>query len=199
MHLNEFTPTHVQSVRFVPDFFDYRSLRLPAEIPANTGYAGFRVLNPLNTPGKWDELGAFQGASYFRLLGQGQVYGMSARGLALDCGEEGRPEEFPIFTDWWLGKPQPDDDVLLLYAILDSVSCAGAYEFLIHPGPTTVAEVEAVLYFREPGEHSRRRPAAQAAGDHRLCAADQHVLVWRTRRNGSSTITARKSTTATAC
>ena len=134
VHLNEFTPTHVQSVRFVPDFFDYRSLRLPAEIPANTGYAGFRVLNPLNTPGKWDELGAFQGASYFRLLGQGQVYGMSARGLALDCGEEGRPEEFPIFTDWWLGKPQPDDDVLLLYAMLDSVSCAGAYEFLIHPG-----------------------------------------------------------------
>jgi glucans biosynthesis protein len=149
VHLNEFTPTHVQSVRFVPDFFDYRSLRLPAEIPANTGYAGFRVLNPLNTPGKWDELGAFQGASYFRLLGQGQVYGMSARGLALDCGGEGRPEEFPIFTDWWLGKPQHDEDVLLLYAMLDSVSCAGAYEFLIHPGTTTVAEVEAVLYFRD--------------------------------------------------
>ena len=138
-----------QPVRFVPDFFDYRSLHLPAEIPANTGYAGFKVLNQLNTPGKWDELGAFQGASYFRLLGQGQVYGMSARGLALDCGEDGRPEEFPIFTDWWLGKPQQDDDVLLLYAILDSVSCTGAYEFLIHPGATTVAEVEAVLYFRE--------------------------------------------------
>ncbi len=42
VHLNEFTSTHVQPVRFVPDFFDYRSLRLPAEIPANTGYAGFR-------------------------------------------------------------------------------------------------------------------------------------------------------------
>jgi len=149
VHLNEFTPTHVQSVRFVPDFFDYRSLHLPAEIPANTGYAGFKVLNPLNAPDKWDELGAFQGASYFRLLGQGQVYGMSARGLALDCGEDRRPEEFPIFTDWWLGKPQHDDDVLLLYAILDSVSCAGAWEFLIHPGTTTVAEVEAVVYFRD--------------------------------------------------
>jgi glucans biosynthesis protein len=149
VHLNEFTPTHVQPVRFVPDFFDYRSLRLPAEIPANTGYAGFRILSPLNTPGKWDELGAFQGASYFRLLGQGQVYGMSARGLALDCGGDGRPEEFPIFTDWWLGKPQHDDDVLLLYALLDSVSCTGAYEFLIRPGTTTVAEVEAVLYFRD--------------------------------------------------
>ncbi|HUD83094.1 MAG TPA: glucan biosynthesis protein, partial [Candidatus Saccharimonadales bacterium] len=135
---------------FTPDFFDYRSLRLPAEIPANTGYAGFKILYPLNSPDKLDELGSFLGASYFRVLGQGQVYGLSARGLALDCGEQGRPEEFPIFTDWWLGKPQHDDDALLLYAILDSVSCTGAYQFLIRPGATTTVEVEAVLYFREP-------------------------------------------------
>ena len=164
VHLNEFTLTHVQPVRFVPDFFDYRSLKLPEEIPANTGYAGFRVLNQLNSSGKWDELGAFQGASYFRLLGQGQVYGMSARGLALDCGEDGRPEEFPIFTDWWLGKPQHDDEQLLVYALLDSVSCAGAYEFRIKPGATTVAEVEAVLYFRERpnvvASDAQRKPLA---------------------------------------
>src|SRR5271154_752852 len=100
VHLNEFSSTHAQPVRFTPDFFDYRSLRLPAEIPANTGYAGFRVtLKWENFTGegshhaakgtdKWDELGAFLGASYFRLLGQGQVYGISARGLALDCGEQ---------------------------------------------------------------------------------------------------------------
>jgi glucans biosynthesis protein len=162
VHLNEFSATHVQPVRFTPDFFDYRALRLPKEIPANTGYAGFRLnLNwdnftgkgahpPPNEGDKWDELGAFQGASYFRLLGEGQVYGMSARGLALDCGEPGRPEEFPIFTDWWLGKPQPEDNDLLLYAILDSVSCVGAYEFLISPRATTVAKVEAVVYFRTP-------------------------------------------------
>jgi glucans biosynthesis protein len=162
VHLNEFTLTHTQPVRFVPDFFDYRSLRLPAEIPANTGYAGFKVLNPLNVQGKWDELGAFQGASYYRLLGQGQVYGMSARGLALDSGEDGRPEEFPIFTDWWLGKPQHDDDELLLYAILDSVSCAGAYEFRIRPGATTQAEVEAILYFREPRDIVAADPQRKA-------------------------------------
>jgi glucans biosynthesis protein len=161
VHLNEFSSTHVQPVRFVPDFFDYGALRLPSEIPANTGYAGFRVNmkwanfiggganGSANPSDKWDELGAFQGASYFRLLGEGQVYGMSARGLALDCGESGRPEEFPIFTDWWLGKPQGEDPALLLYAILDSVSCVGAYEFFITPGQTTKAQVEAVVYFRE--------------------------------------------------
>jgi glucans biosynthesis protein len=152
---NEFTLTHVQGIRFVEDFFDYRQLKMPQEVPASTGYAGFRLLHPLNATNKWDELGAFLGASYFRLLGAGQSYGLSARGLALDCGENDRPEEFPLWTDWWLGKPQPNDEALRLYAILDSVSCAGAYSFLIKPGQawsnqTTVVEIEAVLYFREP-------------------------------------------------
>jgi glucans biosynthesis protein len=149
VHIYEFTLTHVQPVRFVQDFFNYRSLKIQNQIPADTGYAGFRVLNQLNSEDRWDELGAFLGASYFRLLGKGQRYGQSARGLALDSGETDRPEEFPIFTDWWLGKPQRDDDALRLYAILDSVSCAGAYSFLIQPGETTVADIEGVLFFRE--------------------------------------------------
>jgi len=149
VHLFEFTLTHVQPIRFVQDFFNYRALSLPSRIPADTGYAGFKVLYPLNSPDRWDELGAFLGASYFRLLGKGQRYGQSARGLALDCGETDRPEEFPLFTDWWLGKPHRDDEELRLYAILDSVSCVGAYSFLIRPGDTTVADIEAILFFRE--------------------------------------------------
>jgi glucans biosynthesis protein len=149
VHINEFTLTAVQPVRFVQDFFNYRNLHIQKQIPANTGYAGFRLLTELNEPGKWDEMGAFLGASYFRLLGKGQRYGQSARGLALDCGETDRPEEFPIFTDWWLGKPSREDDRLKLYAILDSVSCVGAYSFIIKPGETTVASIEAVLFFRD--------------------------------------------------
>jgi glucans biosynthesis protein len=152
VHCNEFTATGVQPIRFVPDFFDYRQLHMPEKVPANTGYAGFRILHPLNASNKWDELGSFIGASYFRLLGAGQTYGISARGLAIDCGGNDRPEEFPLWTDWWLGKPQRDDQAVLLYAIMDSVSCVGAYQFLIQPNQpreTTIAEVKAVLYFRE--------------------------------------------------
>ena len=149
VHAYEFTLTHVQPVRFVRDFFDYGSLNIGSQIPANTGYAGFRVLYALNDPSRLDELGAFQGASYFRLLGKGQRYGESARGLALNCGESDRGEEFPIFTDWWLGKPHEDDTELRIYALLDSVSATGAYEFLIRPGETTVARIEAVMFLRE--------------------------------------------------
>ncbi len=162
VRVNEFTLTHVQPIRFVPDFFNYRSLRIQKQIPTDTGYAGFKLLYPLNSQEHWDELGAFLGASYFRLLGKDQHYGQSARGLALDCGETDRPEEFPIFTDWWLGKPHRDDDELRLYAILDSVSCAGAYAFLIRPGETTIADIEAVLFFREPKDvkatNAQRKP-----------------------------------------
>ena len=149
VHLYEFTLTHVQPIRFVQDFFDYGRLNIASQIPSKTGYAGFRILYPINQTNQMDELGAFLGASYFRLLGTGQRYGESARGLALDCGESGRPEEFPIFTDWWLGKPHTDDNELRLFAMLDSVSCTGAYEFLIRPGETTVCSIEAILFLRE--------------------------------------------------
>jgi glucans biosynthesis protein len=149
VHVNEFTLTHTQPIRFVQDFFNYHELNIARQIPVDMGYAGFRVLNELNGTNRWDELGSFLGASYFRLLGKNLRYGQSARGLALDSGEPDRPEEFPIFTDWWLGKPNEGDSGLRLYALLDSVSCAGAYEFFIRPGDTTTANIKAVLYFRE--------------------------------------------------
>ena len=150
IHVNEFSSTHVQPIRFVQDFYDYHQLDIAKDIPANMGYAGFRILYQLNTVGKWDELGSFLGASYFRMLGKDLRYGTSARGLALDSGETDRPEEFPIFTDWWLGKPVEGEDTIHLFAILDSVSCCGAYEFFIRPGDTTTSSIRAVVYFRTP-------------------------------------------------
>jgi periplasmic glucans biosynthesis protein len=162
IHAYEFTATHVQPIRFVQDFFDYGKLDIANQIPTKTGYAGFRILYPLNRTNQLDELGAFLGASYFRLLGKNQRYGMSARGLALDSGEPDRPEEFPIFTDWWLGKPAAtNDNTLHLFAILDSVSCTGAYEFLITPGETTVCDVEAILYLRATNTVLKANPKQQ--------------------------------------
>lgn len=149
IHVTEFTLTHSQPIRFVQEFFDYGNLKIAKKIPANTGYAGFRLLCELNEKEKFDELGSFLGASYFRLLGKDQRYGQSARGLAIDSGETDRGEEFPIFTDWWLGKPHRDDDRIRLYAVLDSVSCTAAFSFTIQPGDTTIADVETVLYLRD--------------------------------------------------
>ncbi len=49
---------------------------------------------------------------------------MSAQGLAIDCGLSA-PEEFPIFTAFWLERPAADADRLTIYALLDSPSADG--------------------------------------------------------------------------
>jgi glucans biosynthesis protein len=164
VHLHEFTATHTQPIPYSQEFFNYRQLKFQKQIPPDTGYAGFRVLCHLNDTNKWDELGSFLGASYFRLLGKDLRYGASARGLAIDSGGTDRPEEFPIFTDWWLGKPLPNEQTLRLYAILDSVSCAGAYSFLIKPGTDTVCEIEGTIFMRQDADvkpvNPNRKPIA---------------------------------------
>ena len=91
---------------------------------------------------------AFLGASYFRAVGAELQYGLSARGLAIDCGME-RPEEFPVFREFWFERPLPDADHLIVHALLDSPSVAGAYRFDIVPGNTLQMEVDCALYPRQ--------------------------------------------------
>ncbi|MDI8107023.1 glucan biosynthesis protein, partial [Salmonella enterica subsp. enterica serovar Anatum] len=43
------------------------------------GFAGFKVLYPINSKDKNDEIVSMLGASYFRVIGAGQVYGLSAQ------------------------------------------------------------------------------------------------------------------------
>ena len=89
----------------------------------------------------------FLGASYFRLLGRGHVYGLSSRGLAVDIAVES-DEEFPSFREFWLVRPEPDATTLTFYALLDGPSVTGAYRFDLEPGAPTALEVDARLYAR---------------------------------------------------
>ena len=115
----------------------------PRSVP---GFAGFRIHYPLNRPDIHDEVAAFLGASYFRILGAGQEYGLSARGIAVDPAVEG-PEEFPDFRAYWIERPD-DDGVLIFYALLDGPSLTGAYRFELRPGPSTELAVEARIFAR---------------------------------------------------
>ena len=89
----------------------------------------------------------FLGASYFRSLGKGEAYGLSARGLAVDTTGPG-PEEFPAFTAFWIERPAPGADSIVVHALLDGPSVAGAYRFVIRPGERTTFDVRARLYPR---------------------------------------------------
>jgi periplasmic glucans biosynthesis protein len=149
----------VSDVPFSPDQFDYDKNRVPNNLPASLQFGGFRLLYPLNSPQKLDEVAEFLGASYFRVLGQSQRYGTSLRGLAIDTAEK-TGEEFPRFTEFWLEKPPPLAGGIRVYALLDSPSVAGAYRFVIEPDGATRVEVEESLFFRKSPKKIGIAPAS---------------------------------------
>jgi glucans biosynthesis protein len=146
--INEVTAQGVQHVRYSAAEFDYGKNKLYPQAWGDIGFAGFRAHYPLNNDKYKDETAVFLGASYFRALGAGQRYGLSARGLAVDT-VGGSGEEFPRFSEFWLVRPAPGASALTVYALLDSKRVTGAYEFEIQPGATTVMNIRARLFFRD--------------------------------------------------
>jgi glucans biosynthesis protein len=116
------------------------------------GYSGLRLRAELDRKGIFSEYAVFQGASYFRGIGTGQTYGLSARGLALKTGDP-MGEEFPDFVSFWMEQPAPDAKNVVIHALLDSPSCTGAYRFDITHGATLVMEVEAEVFARNDMGH----------------------------------------------
>ncbi|MCF3934285.1 glucan biosynthesis protein [Acuticoccus sp. M5D2P5] len=122
----------------------------PADTEAPEGnipFSGFRLRAPINSPDKLDEFAVFQGASYFRAVGAGENYGLSARGLAIDTGQP-TGEEFPVFRSFWIERPQEGAKAVVVNAILDSPSTTGAYRITVRPGDATVTDVELTLFPR---------------------------------------------------
>lgn len=151
VQLFEVTDGMAREILYTPALFDYGQNDLGADFPENLGFAGFRLHAPLNRADYLDEVAVFLGASYFRALGRGQRYGLSARAVAIDTGLP-RPEEFPAFRAFWLERPAPGAGHLVVHALLDGPGLAGAYRFDIRPGEATTMEVGAHLYPRRPIE-----------------------------------------------
>ncbi len=184
---------------------DFRFLNeLAAKVPAGEkmpGVAGFRLHYPLNRLDVMDEVVAFLGASYFRALGQGSGYGLSARGLALNTATD-TAEEFPRFSAFWVERPGPGAREAVVHAALESPSVTGAYRFVIRPGEETIMDVTARLFFRADvvqlgiapltsmylfSERNRHafddyRPQVHDSDGLRITRADGDVL-WRPRSN----------------
>jgi glucans biosynthesis protein len=144
-----------QPIAYSPELFTYGRVRPPAADPA-LGFAGFRIHAPINTPGRYDEVAVFLGASYFRAVARGEVYGLSARALALGAGDAG--EEFPAFRSFYIERPVAGARALVVHAVLDSPSVAGAYRFEITPGAATRFDVAASLFPRRSLERAGIAP-----------------------------------------
>ena len=134
-------------VAFDPAVFDRTDQVPDLPVDETLGYSGLRLRGELETPGIFTEYCVFQGASYFRAIGQGMSYGLSARGLAVDtAAPEG--EEFPDFTDFWIEAPAPGAETVTLHALMDGPSVTGAYRFAITPGDVTRMQVRATVFAR---------------------------------------------------
>jgi len=119
----------------------------PPPAGVDLGFAGFRLHAPFNKPEYFDEMCVFLGASYFRAVGKGQAYGLSARGLSIKTADPAG-EEFPFFRAFWIERPSPNASATVVHALLDSQSAAGAFRFTIRPGDTTLMDVEMTLHPR---------------------------------------------------
>ncbi|MCF8024477.1 MAG: glucan biosynthesis protein D [Desulfobacteraceae bacterium] len=142
----ERTAGKARKIPYSSDMFRYPKSVLNGEsLDPDLGFAGFRFKYHTD----WDrDVAAFLGASYFRAVDRRMQYGLSARGLAIDTAVPGG-EEFPRFTHFWLQSPGPGEGTVVVYALLDSPSAAGAYRFEITPGSTLHMKVDAAVYPRQ--------------------------------------------------
>lgn len=152
VHIHVVEGGMARHVAFDLEMFD-RTDKVPdLTVDDTLDYSGFRLRAERKAPGIFEEFAVFQGASYFRAIGRDEIYGLSARGLAIDTGK-GTGEEFPDFTDFWIEAPAPGARTWVLWAELDSPSVAGLYRFTIRADTATVMEVEVDLIPRRSLDH----------------------------------------------
>lgn len=128
--------------------FNYPSMELEKRVPADLGYAGFKLTFPFAEPDVANQFLVFAGASYYRAVGRHNNFGLSGRGIAVNTGLPSG-EEFPAFTEFWLAKPEADASSLTFYGLLDGKSLTGAYQFEVTPGDETEMQVTSVLFPRQ--------------------------------------------------
>ncbi|GBQ90336.1 glucan biosynthesis protein [Asaia krungthepensis] len=145
INMNEVIDGQSSPIVYDPDMFTYPDAML--RVTDDLGFSGLRLRNAINTPNVMEECAVFLGASYFRAVAKGQNYGLSARGFANGTGDP-KGEEFALFREFWLEKPKPGVDSVVIHALMDSPSVVGAFRFTIRPGATTVFDVQSSFYPR---------------------------------------------------
>jgi glucans biosynthesis protein len=138
----------LHDIPFSPAYFYYDK---PVQFAGQETFVGFKTFVAADRPGVQDEFLSFLGASYFRAIAKGLHWGLSTRGLAVNNGING-PEEFPTFREFWMREPAPSDHTFQFYALLDSDSVTGGYEFDVQYGATTTIEVKGTIFVRKKPE-----------------------------------------------
>ena len=146
--INTINSEGVRPLNYDKSQFSFPSDDLGKRVPPDLGYAGFKLTYPLVKSSVQTPFLMFAGASYFQGVGKQNVFGSSARGVAVDTGLP-TGEQFPSFVEYWLVRPAPDAHAMLFYGLLNGKSVTGAYQFTVYPGTKTLLKVKAVLIPRQ--------------------------------------------------
>ncbi len=133
MGLNVIEGGVARQLAYDPSLFSFFGVPQPPPSAGDIGYSGARLLGHVGDSTIAREFLVFQGASYFRALAAGTVYGLSARGLAIRTGDPAG-EEFPAFTELWVERPDPASADIIVHALLDGPSLTGAFMFTVRTG-----------------------------------------------------------------
>ena len=129
--------------------FSADGVELP-DLPAAAAYSGFRLR--AGDGAALSDFALFQGASFFRLVAQGQDFGITARALALRPADS-RGEEFPLFRALFVERPGPGKPIVV-HALVESESAVAALRLTLTPGrETAVAEIDATVVARADIDH----------------------------------------------
>lgn len=147
--INLVSQGQARKVIYDPSKFDFGTLPVPRL--GDVGFSGFHILLP-QTGKTLSEIAAFQGASFFRAIAQGQRFGTLARALSINTADA-RGEEFPAIRSFWIEQPNLATNALVIHALIDSQSMTGAYRFTLHPGEATIIDTECTLFARAKVEN----------------------------------------------
>lgn len=131
--------------------FETGGLALP-EVSEDPGFSGLRLRARYPGGTELSDFAMFQGASFFRLVAQGQGFGITARALTLRPADA-RGEEFPLFRAFFIERPTADGP-LVLHALIDSESAAAALRMTLEPGvEVSTAAIATTVFARKPIDH----------------------------------------------
>ncbi|MEE7459589.1 glucan biosynthesis protein D [Methylorubrum populi] len=169
------------------------------ETARELGFSGIRIRARFGE--NHQDLAIIQGACFFRLVGQGQEFGVDGRALMLRPADP-RGEEFPRWRALFVERPREPGGPLVVHALIDSDSLAASLRMELRPGETSTAAITATLVTRKAidhlglsgmqapflfGPHDRRgaddaRAAAYAAGGLQIRNGGGETI-WRPVRN----------------
>jgi glucans biosynthesis protein len=142
-----------------PAKFDFGKLK-PPPMSAQLGFTGFRVLRRRDD-GTLQPVASILSASIVSAIAAGQVWGAVSRPLSVHLPDQIGEEPSQI-RSIWVEKPRNIATDLVMHAVIDAPSLAGALRFTLRADEATIIDTECTLFTRRQVDHLAIAPVQAA-------------------------------------